>query len=91
MWYTGVMKYEGSVTMSKGKNQKFKLYRLAQIMLEWTDDEDHFSLNVDVHVSRQFLGWVFSLGEMVKILGPEEVVREMREETSRLLRQYGTE
>ena len=91
MWYTGVMKYEGSVTMSKGKNQKFKLYRLAQIMLEWTDDEDHFSLNVDVHVSRQFLGWVFSLGEMVKILEPEEVVREMREETSRLLRQYGTE
>ena len=91
MWYTGGMKYEGSVTMSKGKNQKFKLYRLAQIMLEWTDDEDHFSLNVDVHVSRQFLGWVFSLGEMVKILGPEEVVREMREETSRLLRQYGTE
>ena len=85
------MKYEGSETMSKGKNQKFKLYRLAQIMLEWTDDEDHFSLNVDVHVSRQFLGWVFSLGEMVKILGPEEVVREMREETSRLLRQYGTE
>lgn len=60
-------------------------------MLEWTDDEDHFTLNVDVHVSRQFLGWVFSLGEMVKILGPEEVVREMREETSRLLRQYGTE
>lgn len=65
MWYTGVMKYEGSVTMPKGKNQKFKLYRLAQIMLEWTDDEDHFTLNVDVHVSRQFLGWVFSLGEMV--------------------------
>lgn len=155
--------------MPKGKNQKFKLYRLAQIMLERTDDEhyitmpeimealgeyevtaerksiyndlkswiwqtmpkmsfgmfggkeekvkllvhnslagvmidrfgrdvmlipadkDHFTLNVDVYVSRQFLGWVFSLGEMVKILGPEEVVREMREETSRLLRQYGTE
>lgn len=91
MWYTGVMKHEGSVTMSKGKNQKFKLYRLAQIMLEWTDDKDHFTLNVDVYVSRQFLGWVFSLGEMVKILGPEEVVREMREETSRLLRQYGRE
>ena len=27
--------------MAKGKNQKFKLYRLAQIMLEKTD-EDHF-------------------------------------------------
>ena len=27
--------------MPKGTNQKFKLYRLAQIMLEKTD-EDHF-------------------------------------------------
>ncbi len=27
--------------MPKGKNQKFKLYRLAQIMLENTD-EDHY-------------------------------------------------
>ena len=27
--------------MPKGTNQKFKLYRLAQIMLERTDD-DHF-------------------------------------------------
>lgn len=27
--------------MPKGTNQKFKLYRLAQIMLEKTDD-DHF-------------------------------------------------
>ena len=83
------MKYEGSVTMSKGKNQKFKLYRLAQIMLEWTDDEDHFSLNVDVHVSKQFLGWVFSLGEAVKIIGPDEVVEQMRGEARRLMEQYG--
>ena len=89
MWYTGVMKYEGSVTMSKGKNQKFNLYRLAQIMLEWTDDEDHFSLNVDVHVSKQFLGWVFSLGEAVKIIGPDEVVEQMRGEARRLMEQYG--
>ena len=27
--------------MPKGTNQKFKLYRLAQIMLEKTDDEHY--------------------------------------------------
>ncbi len=30
-------------------------------------DENHFTVNVDVHVSKQFFGWVFSLGEQVKI------------------------
>ena len=52
-------------------------------------DEGHFTVNVDVHVSRQFLAWVFSLGEQVKILSPDEVVNEMRKETERLIRQYG--
>ena len=52
-------------------------------------DEGHFTVNVDVHVSRQFLAWVFSLGEQVKIISPDEVVNEMRKETERLIRQYG--
>ena len=30
--------------MPKGSNQKFKLYRLAQIMLEWTDEEHYISM-----------------------------------------------
>ena len=51
-------------------------------------DEEHFTANVDVMVSSVFLGWVFSLGERVKILGPEEVVEKMREEGERLVRQY---
>lgn len=91
-----------SFGMFGGKEEKVKLLvhnSLAGVMIDRFGrdvmlipaDKDHFTLNVDVYVSRQFLGWVFSLGEMVKILGPEEVVREMREETSRLLRQYGTE
>ena len=41
-------------------------------------DEDHFNVSVDVRVSRQFLGWVFSLGESVRILGPEAVVDQMK-------------
>lgn len=36
----------------------------------------HFRVNV--HVSRQLLGWMFLLGKTVKIIGPDEVVEEMR-------------
>ncbi len=51
--------------------------------------DGHFIVNVRVMVSRQFLGWVFSLGEKVKILGPDTVIRQMRAEGQRLLAQYG--
>lgn len=51
-------------------------------------DEDHFTVNVDVHVSRQFLGWVFSLGEDIKIAGPDDVVEQMKVEAKRLMKQY---
>lgn len=116
--------------MPKGTNQKLKLYRLAQIMLEKTDEEhyitmpeimkelgryditanrksiyndlrdfgrdvmlipadaEHITVNVDVRVSRQFLAWIFSLGPQVQILGPEEVVEDMRAEARRLFSQY---
>ena len=56
------------------------------VMLIPTDDE-HFTVNVDVHVSRQFLGWVFSLGEDIKIVGPE-VVDEMKKEINQIINQY---
>lgn len=51
-------------------------------------DPKHFTVNVDVRVSRQFFGWVFSLGEMVKIIGPEKAVEKMKEEIIRLQQQY---
>ena len=51
-------------------------------------DEEYFTVNVDVHVSRQFLGWVFSLGEDIKIVGPEDVVKQMKSEVKRLINQY---
>ena len=51
-------------------------------------DEKHFTVSVTVMVSSQFLGWIFSLGEQVEILGPEEVKEQMRREGERLLKQY---
>lgn len=51
-------------------------------------DEKHFTVNVDVRISNQFLGWVISLGEGVKLLGPDAVVQKMKTEIERLARQY---
>ena len=51
-------------------------------------DNEHFTVHVSVHVSRQFLGWVFSLGENVTIAGPEAVLVQMKEEVVRLQQQY---
>ena len=51
-------------------------------------DEEHFTVNVDVRVSGPFFGWIISLGEGVKIVGPDEVVEQMRMEITRLSRQY---
>lgn len=92
--------------MPKGKNQKFKLYRLAQIMLENTDEEHYITMpeikekleEYEVTADRKSiyndlkdlekLG-IFSLGEQVKILSPEEVVEQMQGEVKRLVEQYG--
>lgn len=51
-------------------------------------DEDYFQTSVNVQVSSQFLGWIMSLGDSVKIVGPEEVVDQMEEEIRRLSAQY---
>lgn len=50
--------------------------------------QDHFVVTVDVHVSLQFVSWVISLGENVKIIGPDVVVDRVNGEIERLIRQY---
>ena len=52
------------------------------------EDKGHFIVPVCVYVSRQFLGWVFSLGDSIEILSPPQVVEQMKEESERLFRQY---
>ena len=51
-------------------------------------DPDHFQITVNVAVSKQFLGWIIALGEGVRILGPDDVVEQMRDEARRLAEQY---
>lgn len=54
-------------------------------------DEEHFTTNVKVVASKQFFGWVFALGNKVKIIEPESVVKEIKTEAEQLLRQYENE
>lgn len=88
-----------SFGMFGGKEQTVKLLvknslagvivdRFGKDVMMFPADEDHFTVNVDVHVSRQFLGWIISLGEDIKIAGPDEVVYQMRIEIKRMTGQY---
>lgn len=51
-------------------------------------DNGHFTVNVKVAVSRQFLAWVMALGEEAKLSKPESVIVRMNAEIDRLVRQY---
>lgn len=57
------------------------------IMIHPTDD-DHFTVNVNVAVSNQFIHWVMALGDGAKIVGPENVVEKVDAEVNRLVEQY---
>ena len=45
---------------------------------------DSFTVRVNVQISPQFLGWVFSLGENIKIISPDRVIERMRDEIARI-------
>lgn len=90
-----------SLGMFGGKEQTVKLSvhnKLAGVIIDRFGkdvmmipaDEEHFNVNVDVRVSRQFLGWVFSLGSDIQIVGPDDVVEQMRKEIARSVEQYRT-
>jgi len=42
-------------------------------------DKEHFEVSVNVAVSGQFLGWLFALGDGVRVVGPDNVVEQMKE------------
>ena len=51
-------------------------------------DQDHFVVNVNVAVTKLFLGWIFALGDGAKIVGPERVVKQVSEEIKSLAERY---
>ena len=85
--------------MFGGKEQQVKLLvknELANVIIDRFGkdimiipaDREHFTTNVTVRVSGHFFGWIMSLGEGVKIVGPDEVVEQMKAEIERLKKQY---
>ena len=50
--------------------------------------ENTFTINVTVNVSNMFFGWIIGLGKGVKILSPENVVEQLKEEIKRLSELY---
>jgi len=51
-------------------------------------DNEHSVLAVDVAVSPQFFGWIFSLGKEVKVTGPREVMEQMRQAAENFIANY---
>ncbi len=51
-------------------------------------DDEHFTIRVKVAVSNQFFGWIFGLGDGVKILESENVVNKMQEQVRKVYDKY---
>ena len=58
------------------------------LILQPSKTKDWSETHVEVTMSDQFLGWVFALGNKVKILGPSDVVERYRKELSELCDLY---
>lgn len=88
-----------SFSMYGGQEQKVKLLvenRLAGVIIDRFGkdlmmipvDAEHFTVQVDVHVSSAFLGWIIAIGSGIRVVGPEPVLEKMKEEIRRLQQQY---
>lgn len=51
-------------------------------------DAEHFHVTVDVSFSMQFIGWVTSVSEGVKVIGPDKAVERMKEMIDRMKDAY---
>lgn len=51
-------------------------------------DKDHCRVRLKVALSSHFIGWIFALGDKVRIVGNKKVLREVNEMVERLKKQY---
>ena len=51
-------------------------------------DDTHSEFSVEVNVSPQFFAWIFGLGTKVKVVGPEDVVKELKDYGKAFLENY---
>lgn len=48
------------------------------------DKEDHFVVKITVNLSEQFYGWLFALGDKIKIIAPNEAVESFKKLTEKV-------
>ena len=54
-----------------------------------SNGEETVRFTVDVQVSALFFGWCCSFGEKVKLLGPDNIVEQLKEYNETIKNQYG--
>ena len=64
------------------------LDRLGRDVLLIPNGENHFTVRTQVIVSPQFFAWICGFGTAVKVIGPDEVVRQMAEHVKSIAGQY---
>lgn len=52
------------------------------------ENENHFLARVNVNISEQFYGWLFALGDKVKIASPDEIVNDFNEHLRKVSNLY---
>ena len=62
--------------------------RFGKDVLAYPVDKNHFKITVPVAVSQQFYGWVFGLGKMVRIVGPDDVKEGMKKALADITERY---
>ncbi|MDO4204176.1 MAG: WYL domain-containing protein [Selenomonadaceae bacterium] len=51
-------------------------------------DSEHFETTVKIFMSNQFIGWIVGLGDGIKVVGPDEIVAEMKQAVEHLRQTY---
>ncbi len=85
--------------MFGGNEQKVKLRfanhlvgavldRFGRDIIVIKDDDEHFTVSVNVVVSQQFLAWVFGFRDDVEIISPEDVRNEMKKQAEIIANKY---
>ena len=64
------------------------LDRLGRDVILVPDGEDHFTVWTDVIVSPQFFAWLCGFQTAAKVIGPDDVVKQMAEHVKSIAEQY---
>ena len=78
---------------SGGKSQDIRKYRVERFgkgkdTFYFQEDDDHFTVTTNVEISEQFFAWLCGFQTAAKVLGPDDVVKQMAEHVKSIAEQY---